>query len=444
MFHCAESLATNYWLDFVKGSEFKSLDKEYKTKKGVFSGGFDLKKIDIKQASLFADQFDLKKELKKGNIPSYIHDAAIYFFNHDMASVKNVKVKESETFQDWFFSTRPNELVDVIMPVLLADPIDQSYCENLITLLYDRPKTLYHLFAMLAETSVPKDIGDTMKSHLKGSTSEDKEANSVDLKLKQDVFNVDAEFFPAFLLRDYFKLCFAVSFTKNHLHKFNEGIYAGDFGDSQPNSVYIAPIENILKDFMGFLDANRCEKARLQLLFQALFTVAYPRFKDDKEATVHAIAMLVIEFFLYAMEHPPFIGQEVTDGVRVRPAITKICTCMRNYMYYTKFFPTAKDKELYDLWRASPVIPQLVAYVGRMVAVGNNWKELCEFVNEALDDYYMGTDSVPILKEIEFVTRSFAARGAFLKPFFAGNEKVLLFLEKNPSLDFSKHVMNFQ
>lgn len=46
MFHCAESLATNYWIDFVKGDSFKSLDKENKTKKGVFSGGFDLKVRD--------------------------------------------------------------------------------------------------------------------------------------------------------------------------------------------------------------------------------------------------------------------------------------------------------------------------------------------------------------------------------------------------------------
>jgi hypothetical protein len=256
------------------------------------------------------------------------------------------------------------------------------------------------------------------------------------------VFAVDADFYNAFLLRDYMKLCFQLTFKQN-LHKFNDTLYSSDFADTQPNSVYITPIEGILKEFMAVMDHNPCEKARLQLLFQALFTVAYPRFKEDKEATCHAIAMLIIEYLCYCMEHPPYIGQEVVDGVRVRPAMTRICNYLRNYMYYTKFFPTAKDQELYLLWCASPIVPQLVAFVSKMIVVGANWKELCEFVNERLDDYYMGTDSVPIVKEIEFVTRSFAARSAFLKPLFAGNVPVNTFLEKNNSPDFSKLAMKF-
>lgn len=63
---------------------------------------FNNKKLDIKQASsnLFVDQFDLKKEFKKGNVPPFIHESALYFFNHEMASVKNVKIKDAELFQD--------------------------------------------------------------------------------------------------------------------------------------------------------------------------------------------------------------------------------------------------------------------------------------------------------------------------------------------------------
>lgn len=237
------------------------------------------------------------------------------------------------------------------------------------------------------------------------------------------------------------KLCFKLTF-KLSLVKHNSALYSSEF-DSQPNSVYISPIEAILKEFMIVIDSNTCEKARMQLLFQSLFNVSYPRFKEDKGAAVHGIAMLVIEFICFAMEHPPYIGQEVMDGVRVRPAITKICNYLRNYMYYQTIFPTSLDRELFDLWCASPIIPTFCAYVGKMVTPNANWKDLCEFVNEQLDDYYMGTDSVPIVKEIEFVTRSFAARSALLKPLFTTNVNVNNFLDKNASPDFSKLAMKF-
>lgn len=255
-----------------------------------------------------------------------------------------------------------------------------------------------------------------------------------------DVFNVDSEFYAAFLLRDYLKLCFQRTF-KSTLHKFNEHLFTFDFSESQPNPVYIAPVEILLKEFMSVMDANTCVKARLQLLFQALFNVAYPRFQDDKEVTVHAIAMLIIEYVCYCIEHPPYIGQEVCDGVRVRPAVTKICNYLRNYMYYTEYFPTAKDKELYELWCQSPVTGNLCWWVGKMVTVNKNWKDLCDYVNEQMDEFYMGMEVVPIQKEIEFVTRTFCARSAFLKPLFAGNERVTAFLEKNTSPDFTKLAM---
>lgn len=102
MYHCAESLATNYWLDFIKSDAFKNLDKQNpKQGKGKISAGGI--KVDLSKASsLFVETFDLKKEMKKGGVPAYIQDSALFFFNHECASLKSVKIKDSEQFQEVF------------------------------------------------------------------------------------------------------------------------------------------------------------------------------------------------------------------------------------------------------------------------------------------------------------------------------------------------------
>lgn len=82
LFHCAESLATNYWLDFTKSESFKNITRKKK--------GSDI--------SLPFGDDALKKAMKKGNIPGYIFDAAFGFFNGEEVSTKT-KLKDCESFE---------------------------------------------------------------------------------------------------------------------------------------------------------------------------------------------------------------------------------------------------------------------------------------------------------------------------------------------------------
>lgn len=205
---------------------------------------------------------------------------------------------------------------------------------------------------------------------------------------------------------------------------------ATEFDEKNLSKTYIQPIESILKDLKSDLDSRPTEKWRIKLLLQALFNVTYPRFKEDKEATLCALATVFIEHICHCLEYPVHLELEVIDGVRVRPVIAHICNMLRNYAYSQNVFATVKDKELYDLWIASSAIPDFMKWLGNMVQVGYAKKEICIKVNESIDVFYENFYPPGIVRELDFVAKHFVSKQDLIKATMVGDE-ILGFLSKN-------------
>jgi hypothetical protein len=410
LFHCAESLATNYWLDFTKSDAFKNIDKKKKKGNELLPFGSD----------------DLKKSMKKANIPSYITEAALAFFNgDDWVNSGKTKLKDSESFETWFFAVKHQLLVGHVMTMCKADS-DRPFCDNLLSLLYDRPKTIFHLFSAVSESTVTPEIAATsIKLHEKRK----KEKVASDLKI--DPFNVNDDSYSSFFFRFYLKRVFEETF-KPSLVKLITELYKGDFNDKQLARTYIAPIETALGDIVRDMDSHSTEKWRLKLLLQALFNVSYPRFKEDKEATLHAISTVLIEYICHCVEYPAFLGLEVVDGVRARAPIGQICNMLRNHAYLQNVFATDKDRDLYELWIVNPNLAEFMKWLEGLIKVGFEKKSICIKVNESIDIFYENFYPPGIVRELEFVAKHFVSKGALITPNLTkGEEAIGAFLSKN-------------
>lgn len=424
LYHCAESLATNYWLDFTKGDVFKNIDKVLEPKK----------------------KFDLKKAMKKANLSSSIIDAALNFFNGEELPSKT-KIKDAEVFENWFFSARPTVIVAHIMTFCKADS-DRQFCDNILALLYDRPKSIFKLFGAVSEANVSLDSVNNTAKLLPSKTPDEKKKKKktgptspkanlaiIEVSPKIDPFNVNDDSYSSFFFRCYLRRCFEESF-KPSLTKLITELYKSDFDEKDLQKSFVAPIETALRDLFSDLDAHQTEKWRIKLLFQSMFNVAYPRFNQDMDATLHAIGTVVIEYICHCIEYPVFSGIEVVDGVRVRASIAHICTMLRNFAFFQNVFTTGKDRQLYYLWLASPVVAEYINWLNSLIIVGFEKKEICLKVNQSIDVFYENFYPPGNVRELDSVAKHFISKIDVLKTGTSPVDEVLQgFVNRN--VDFS-------
>lgn len=246
-----------------------------------------------------------------------------------------------------------------------------------------------------------------------------------------DPFNVNEDSYSAFFFRYYLTRCFDESWAPS-LTKLINDVYKFDVVDGSLKS-YMTPIEQVLKAIKNDLEGRPCEKWRMKLLFQALFNVAYPRYKEDKNAVLHAIGTVIIEHVCHCLEYPVHMGIEIVDGVRVRPNVALIVNMLRNYAYSQNVYPTAKDKDLHELWLSNSAIVDFMKWLGSMVQVGFAKKEICIAVNESIDIFYENFFAPGIVREIDFVAKHFVSKQDLIKPnMTSDNDKdIVSFLTKN-------------
>lgn len=254
---------------------------------------------------------------------------------------------------------------------------------------------------------------------------------------RSDPFLLTVDSYQQLIYRYYLLKCMSGSKFRSCLKTLIvDELFADIDGQVRTHKQLISSICSILSVAMKVIDESVI-RSRLKLLFQVMYNVALPKFENNKGATLHAIAGVLLEYICYCVEYPVFIQVTLTDGARFKQQLRYFTSVIRSFAYrQINSFSTPEDLALYEQFLQMPVLTDFIKWVGLLIEHGVEDEALVCSVEDSINAYHEIVIPESTLKAQEYVSQHFITKRDLIKgkideEYFGLGQDMVAFLSKS-------------